>query len=80
MLMSDRYPFFVQTDPREEPSKLAGHTILLLQLDTDDVVDGDGTTHPAIMWGDAGVGNFFIEPQRLVKLDFSNVAFTWDCS
>ena len=74
------YPFFTQHDPREEQPELAGHTTLLLQLDTD-VVEGDnGTSHQAIMWGDAGVGIFLIEPQRLARLDFSNVAFTWDCS
>lgn len=65
------YPFFTQNDPRE-PS-LTGHTTLLLQLDT------GGAGDKEIMWGDAGVGNFFIEPERLRALDFSNVVYTWDC-
>ena len=74
------YPFFVQNDFREEQPQLAGHTVLLLQLDTALIDGDDGISRDALNWGDAGVGHFFIEPQRLAKLDFSNVAFTWDCS
>ena len=32
-----------------------------------------------IMWGDMGVANFFIEPNALKNLDFTNVLFNWDC-
>ena len=32
-----------------------------------------------LMWGDAGVGNFFIHPEDLRRRDFSRVAYTMDC-
>jgi uncharacterized protein YwqG len=31
------------------------------------------------MWGDMGVGNFFIHPDDLAKKDFSKIFYTWDC-
>ncbi|NBI28628.1 YwqG family protein [Chengkuizengella marina] len=65
------YPFFTQMDPREDDKELEEHDILLLQIDTDDDV--------GIMWGDAGVANFFIRKEDLEKLDFSNVLYNWDC-
>ncbi|MFY2764672.1 YwqG family protein [Arenimonas sp. MALMAid1274] len=58
------YPFFTQTDPRSR-----GDWELLLQLDSDD----------EMMWGDAGVGGFFIRPEDLARADFSRVIYTWDC-
>lgn len=58
------YPGFVQTDPRT-----GGDWELLLQLDSDD----------EMMWGDVGVGNFFIAPADLARSDFSRVMYTWDC-
>ncbi|MCX7034439.1 MAG: YwqG family protein [Arenimonas sp.] len=60
------YPGFTQEDPRE-----GGDWELLLQIDTD---DGAG-----VMWGDAGIGNFFIAPADLARADFSRVMYTWDC-
>lgn len=60
------YPFFTQDDPRPEATPLR----LLLQLDTDD----------DMMWGDAGVGAFFIDPADLARRDFSRVLYSWDCS
>lgn len=45
--------------------------MLLLQIDTDDALN--------IMWGDAGVANFFIREKDLINLDFSNVVYNWDC-
>ena len=63
------YPIFTQDDPRSE-EQLAEHKILLLQIDT----EGD------IMWGDAGVGNFFITADDLKKRDFSRVLYNWDCA
>ena len=62
------YPFFTQYDPRED-ELLSQYKILLLQVDSDD----------DIMWGDCGVGNFFITPDDLKKRDFSRVLYTWDC-
>lgn len=62
------YPYFTQGDPREYDTIPKDYE-LLLQLDSDDY----------IMWGDSGVGNFFIHPEDLKALDFSKVAYTWDC-
>lgn len=62
------YPSFTQWDPREGELE---EFELLLQIDTDD--DGD------IMWGDAGVGAFFIKPEDLAESDFSSVLYNWDC-
>lgn len=66
------YAFFTQEDPRADGKEAAvGKDILLLQIDTD--ADAD------IMWGDSGVGNFFISQADLEKRDFSQVLYTWDC-
>jgi len=64
------YAHFTQEDPRSNKESLEKY-ILLLQIDTDNAVD--------IMWGDSGVGNFFITQTDLEKLDFSKVFYTWDC-
>ena len=42
---------------------------LLLQIDSDDY----------ILWGDCGIGNFFIPKKSLIEKDFSNVLYNWDC-
>lgn len=31
-----------------------------------------------ILWGDAGVGNFFISKEDLINKDFSRVLYNWD--
>ena len=66
------YPNFTQNDPREEIPQ-AHEYILLLQMDTDsnDTID--------ICWGDAGIGNFFIKRSDLLRCDFSQVLYNWDC-
>jgi len=66
------YPFFTQSDPREENSK---YDFLLFQLDS----DYDSGADDRVMWGDAGVGNFFINSEKLKHLDFSDVLYNWDC-
>lgn len=58
------YPNFTQDDPRTRPD-----LELLFQLDSDD----------GVMWGDAGVGNFFITDADLARRDFSRVLYSWDC-
>lgn len=65
------YPFFTQFDPRNEDNMYKGikYDTLLLQIDS----VGD------ILWGDSGVGNFFINEQDLINKDFSKVLYTWDC-
>lgn len=68
------YPFFTQWDPRAAYENLDKYNFLLFQLDS------DFQNKKNIMWGDAGIGNFFINIEDLKKLDFSNVLYTWDCS
>lgn len=65
------YALFTQDDPRDMDND--GEWLLLLQIDTSDEEGVD------IMWGDGGVGHFFIRPEDLAKRDFSNVWYNWDC-
>ena len=67
------YPYFTQSDPRDE-KKLEYYDFLLFQLDTDCIGDED-----VVMWGDSGVGNFFINSEKLKQCDFSDVLYNWDC-
>lgn len=67
------YPCFTQYDPREDNEEFQDYQVLLLQIDS------IGTDDCEIMWGDAGVGNFFITKADLERLDFSHVLYTWDC-
>ena len=71
------YAYFTQEDPRPyAKTQLQSQQPwqLLFQMDTYDEEDGVW-----IMWGDCGVGNFFIEPARLAAGDFSRVWYNWDC-
>jgi len=68
------YPNFTQEDPREK-EELKDHKTLLLQIDSE-YKESEGVD---IMWGDSGVGAFFIRPEDLEKRDFTNVLFSWDC-
>ncbi|MFI3200637.1 MAG: DUF1963 domain-containing protein [Eubacteriales bacterium] len=70
------YPGFTQCDPREYNDEDKQDFELLFQMDSD---FGKDVSYE-IMWGDAGIANFFIKPTDLEKLDFSNVAYNWDCS
>lgn len=64
------YAFFFQQDPRLQAPK-AEDWILLLQIDSDSTA--------GIMWGDVGVGSFFIPRFNLINRDFSQILYTWDC-
>ncbi|MGY3704943.1 hypothetical protein BW731_02185 [Vagococcus martis] len=65
------YPFFTQSDPRGYDTKLSEeYNTLLFQLNSDDDI---------VMWGDTGVGNFFINDEKLKNKDFSDVLYNWDC-
>jgi uncharacterized protein YwqG len=64
------YPYFTQSDPRENIATEEGYC-LLLQIDS--------TDDDKIMWGDVGIGNFFIKPSALKKLDFTDILYNWDC-
>ncbi|MDE6833798.1 MAG: DUF1963 domain-containing protein [Ruminococcus sp.] len=68
------YPVFVQSDPRIDEEMLENYDFLLFQLDTDDI-DGEDV----VMWGDCGVGNFFINSEKLKQCDFSDVLYNWNC-
>ncbi|MCE7926781.1 MAG: DUF1963 domain-containing protein [Haliscomenobacteraceae bacterium CHB4] len=61
------YAYFTQDDPR----RAADPMLLLFQLDSDELMD--------LMWGDMGVGHFFIREKDLRSLDFSRVLYDWDC-
>ncbi|MDE5770594.1 MAG: DUF1963 domain-containing protein [Ruminococcus sp.] len=67
------YPFCVQGDPRDE-KQLEYYDFLLFQLDIGYIGD-----EYVVMWGDSGVGNFFINSEKLKKHDFSDVLYNWDC-
>ncbi len=72
------YPYFTQTDPRS----YGGYQnyVLLLQLDSDEVErQSNAETGIDLMWGDSGIGNFFIAEEALKRLDFSEVLYNWDC-
>ena len=68
------YPWFVQGDPRPADTP---YDTLLFQLDS----YFSGTPHPGqdIMWGDAGVGNFFIRSRDLEEKRFDRIYYTLDC-
>ncbi|WP_192795975.1 YwqG family protein [Corynebacterium sp. 11A] len=60
------YPFFTQADLRTPEDEL---DVLLLQIDSEGPV----------MWGETGVGAFFISAADLRARDFSRVGYSWDC-
>ena len=67
------YPFFTQTDPRYDEG-LKDLDTLLLQIDSDSGPEGD-----RVLWGDVGIGGFFVNGDALRRGDFSRVLFNWDC-
>lgn len=67
------FPCFVQDDCRgENVDKFKDYTFLLFQMVSE--------PNNSIMWGDVGVGYFFISPSALKQLDFSQVLYTYACS
>ncbi len=68
------YPYFTQSDPREEYDTRKKYSVQLFQMDSDYGEDDD-----YILWGDAGVANFFISEEDLAKEDFRDVLYSWDC-
>lgn len=64
-------PSFTQEDPRSNEDKSIYDT-LLLQLNSYSNSD-------YIMWGDTGIGNFFINSNALKEHNFSKVLYNWDC-
>ena len=69
------YPFFTQDDVRGwEHSEPLSDYVLLFQLASE-----YGDEGVELMWGDCGVGNFFIHPDDLANLRFDKAFFTFDC-
>ncbi|MFR1310343.1 MAG: DUF1963 domain-containing protein [Gallintestinimicrobium sp.] len=66
------YPHFRQWDSRS--MKRNYYDTLLFQLDSD-----FWKNQWRILWGDAGVGSFFINSKKLEELDFGDVLYNWDC-
>lgn len=66
------YPFFTQYDPREPEGP---YDTLLFQLDSDMAED----RKDLVLWGDCGVGNFFINREDLLRREFSRILYNWDC-
>ena len=62
------YSQFTQEDPRYN-KKYIEYDTLLLQI----------ASGQYVMWGDVGIGNFFIPKKSLLEKDFSNVLYNWDC-
>ena len=62
------YAHFTQEDPRYN-KKYEEYDTLLLQINSSQYV----------MWGDVGIGNFFIPKKSLLEKDFSKVLYNWDC-
>ncbi|SEF66412.1 YwqG family protein [Lachnospira multipara] len=68
------YPIFCQEDPRDYmKDAYEKYDTLLFQLDSEYDRAFD------LMFGDSGVSNFFINSEKLAKLDFSDVLYNWDC-
>ncbi len=63
------YPMFSEGDPRCD-EKLSNLDTLLFQLDCEKEYD--------LVFGDAGIVNFFINEEDLKKLDFTKVLYNWN--
>lgn len=63
------YPTFTQYEPRNEEQQKE-YDFVLLQLESE---------WEKILWGDMGIGNFFISSEKLKNRDFSDVFYNWDC-
>ena len=72
------HPLFVQEDPRTNDTL---YDVLLFQSDS----YYGPITHPSssqtryVLWGDAGIGSFFIRHEDLKEKRFDRVYYTWDC-
>ena len=65
------YPWFAQDDRRPNGSTL------LFQMSSE--FGSEIPEEDQIMWGDAGVANFFIDLADLRNLKFDDVLYNWDC-
>lgn len=69
------YPFFTQSDPREYTEEYRYYDTMLFQLDSD-YGDDEGDL---VLWGDCGVGNFFMNSEDLKNCNFNKILYNWDC-
>ncbi|MEK5330998.1 YwqG family protein [Lysinibacillus sp. FSL W8-0992] len=65
------YAYFLDEDIRHASQLLQRYDVLLLQIDSNDEF--------GIMWADSGVGKFFINRDKLLQQDFSDILFQWEC-
>lgn len=72
------YPVFTQYDPRTDDEQYAGYDTQLFQMTTSDDDDEDESDFKA-MWGDMGIAHFFINRNKLIEKDFSDIMYYWDC-
>ena len=70
-------PEFVQFDPRTGDTQYAKYDTQLFQMVSYD--EEVGTDFMAI-WGDMGIAHFFINYEKLLTKDFSDIMYYWDCS
>ncbi len=64
------YAYFLEEDIRHKSKLLKRYDVLLLQIDSNDEI--------GIMWADSGVGKFFINREKLLQRDFSDILFQWE--
>ncbi|WP_196426734.1 YwqG family protein [Lysinibacillus cavernae] len=64
------YAYYLNADIRQESKLLQRYNVLLLQIDSNDAL--------GIMWANCGVGKFFINREKLLQKDFSDVLFQWE--
>lgn len=69
-------PCFAQNDYREGDDK---DDILLFQIDSAWSDSGEEDKDHSITLGDSGTAGFFIKPDDLKRLDFSDVFYDWAC-
>ncbi len=71
------YPNFEQCDEYEEYS---AHDILLLQIPTIDAEENaENDSRFCTIWGDCGSARLFINSDALLRLDFDNVLYDYQC-
>ncbi len=73
------YPSFTQDDGRDCEGDSCELDTVLFQLNTTMKEGPDGERDFFVCWGDAGVGNFFINGEALARRDFSHIEYHWDC-
>ncbi len=71
------YPTYTQLgDPRFEEERYSKYDTQLFQM----VSYNEGSRGFMAMWGDMGIAHFFINHEKLLNRDFSDIMYYWDCS